>query len=63
MVSSEEKSEELKNVESNIEKLEESSSKAPVPPHLLPPEVRPRSAALVQCLLRSGNDLTITELV
>uniref|UniRef100_A0A8C1ZW74 Cyclin B3 n=1 Tax=Cyprinus carpio TaxID=7962 RepID=A0A8C1ZW74_CYPCA len=47
VVSSEEKSEELKNVESNIEKLEESSSKAPIPPHLLPPEVRPRSAALV----------------
>ncbi|XP_042615710.1 G2/mitotic-specific cyclin-B3-like isoform X1 [Cyprinus carpio] len=41
VVSSEEKSEELKNVESNIEKLEESSSKAPIPPHLLPPEIPP----------------------
>uniref|UniRef100_A0A672S2N9 G2/mitotic-specific cyclin-B3-like n=1 Tax=Sinocyclocheilus grahami TaxID=75366 RepID=A0A672S2N9_SINGR len=41
VINSEEKLEELKNVECNIEKLEEPSSKAPIPPHLLPPEIPP----------------------
>jgi len=40
VVSSEEKLEELKDVES-FEKLEEPSPKPSIPPHLLPPEVRP----------------------
>ncbi|KTF81300.1 hypothetical protein cypCar_00016081 [Cyprinus carpio] len=41
VINSEEKLEELKNVELNIEKLEEPSSKAPIPPHLQPPEIPP----------------------
>lgn len=47
-VSSEKQSEEIKNVESPVEKQEEPCSKPSLPKHLLPPQVSLWSAALVK---------------